>query len=59
MFTFDISDTWYNIANAEGTVLTQGSKTDSFEANLAAGTYRIGLANWTTTAPLTVTASVK
>lgn len=59
VFTFDTSDTWYNIANSTGTVLTQGRQTNSFEAELEAGTYRIALGNWTTTAPLTVTASVK
>ena len=59
VFTFDTSDSWFNIANEAGTVLTSGFEKDSFEVNLAAGTYRIGLGNWTAPAPLTVTASVK
>ena len=59
VFTFDTSDSWYNIANAEGTVLTSGYEKESFEANLAAGTYRIGLGRWMEAGILTVTASVK
>ncbi len=61
VFTFDTTDTWYNLANAEGTVLdgASGSLKESFEADLAVGTYRIALGNWDVTAPLTVTASVK
>ncbi len=59
VFTFDTSDTWFNVANAEGTVLTSGFEMESFEVNLAVGTYRIGLGNWMTDAPLTVMASVK
>ncbi len=57
-FTFDNTDTWFDVTNAQNSVVCSGYSKDTYTATLEAGTYTMGIGTWTAeTLTLTLTAT--